>query len=126
MEAATFLTRFARKVTIIHRRDVIKAAKVMYERAVNHPKIQIVTHRRVKGWLSNEEGLSGAILEDPRDGSEEEIDCTGAFIAIGHKPMTGFLEGEVEMDESGYILHSEHTMTSVPGVFAAGDGVDTR
>ena len=67
---------------------------MMYERAANHPKIQIVTHRRVKGWLSNEEGLSGAILEDPRDGSEEEIDCTGAFIAIGHKPMTGFLEGD--------------------------------
>ena len=126
MEEATFLTRFASKVTIVHRRDVFKASKVMYERAVNHPKIEIKNHRRVKSWLSNDEGLSGAVLEDPRDGSEEEISCTGAFIAIGHKPMTGFLQGEVDMDGSGYVLHSEHTMTSVPGVFAAGDVVDTR
>ena len=126
MEEATFLTRFASKVTIVHRRDVFKASKVMYERAVNHPKIEIKNHRRVKSWLSNDEGLSGAVLEDPRDGSEEEISCTGAFIAIGHKPMTGFLLGEVDMDDSGYILHSDHTMTSVPGVFAAGDVVDTR
>jgi thioredoxin reductase (NADPH) len=93
---------------------------------VSHPKIEIRTHRQVKRWLSDENGLSGAILEDPRDGNEEEVFCTGAFIAIGHKPMTGFLDGEVEMDGSGYILHFEHTMTSVPGVFAAGDVVDKR
>jgi len=126
MEEATFLTRFASKVTIIHRREGFKASKVMYERAAGHPKIEIMTHRQIKRWLSNENGLSGAILEDPRDGSEEEISCTGAFIAIGHKPMTGFLDGKVEMDDSGYILHSEHTMTSVSGVFAAGDVVDKR
>jgi thioredoxin reductase (NADPH) len=126
MEEATFLTRFASKVTIIHRREGFRASKVMYERAANHPKIDIVTHRQIKRWLSDENGLSGAILEDPRDGSEQEIACTGAFIAIGHTPMTGFLDGEIEMDESGYILHSKHTMTSVPGVFAAGDVVDKR
>ena len=126
MEEATFLTRFASKVTIIHRREGFRASKVMYERAAGHPKIEIMTHRRVKKWLSDENGLSGAILEDTRDGSEDKIACTGAFIAIGHKPMTGFLDGEVEMDDSGYILHSENTMTSVPGVFAAGDVVDKR
>ena len=126
MEEATFLTRFANKVTIIHRREGFRASKVMYERAVNHPKIEIMTHRQIKRWLSDENGLSGAILEDPRDGGEEEVSCTGAFIAIGHKPMTGFLDGKVEMDDSGYILHSEHTMTSVSGVFAAGDVVDKR
>ena len=126
MEEATLLTRFASKVTIIHRREGFRASKVMYERAGNHPKIDIMTHRQIKRWLSDENGLSGASLEDPLYGNEQEIACTGAFIAIGHKPMTGFLDGEIEMDESGYILHSEHTMTSTPGVFAAGDVVDKR
>ncbi|MFL2956973.1 MAG: thioredoxin-disulfide reductase [Marine Group II euryarchaeote MED-G36] len=126
MEEATFLTRFASKVTIIHRRDVFRSSKVMYERAANHPKIEIKTFRSVKKWLSDDNGLTGAVLEDPRDGSIEEISCTGAFIAIGHKPITGFLESQVETDDTGYIIHKEHTMTSVPGVFAAGDVVDTR
>lgn len=126
MEEATFLTRFAEKVTIIHRRDVFRASKVMLERAKNHPKIEIKTHRQVKEWLSDDKGLTGAVLEDSRDGSLEEIECAGAFIAIGHRPITEFLGDQVEMDEEGYILHSEHTMTSVPGVFAAGDVVDTR
>ena len=126
MEEATFLTRFASKVTLLHRRDVFKASKLMYERALNNPKIEIKTFRTVKSWLSDETGLSGAILEDPRDGSTEEISCTGAFIAIGHKPITNFLEEQVETDDSGYILAKMHTMTSVDGVFAAGDVVDTR
>jgi len=126
MEEATFLTRFASKVTLLHRRDVFKASKVMYERALNNPKIEIKTFRTVRSWLSDETGLSGAVLEDPRDGSTEEISCTGAFIAIGHKPITNFLEEQVETDDSGYILAKTHTMTSVDGVFAAGDVVDTR
>tara|TARA_B100000405_G_scaffold157372_1_gene109993 strand:- start:249 stop:1181 length:933 start_codon:yes stop_codon:yes gene_type:complete len=126
MEEATFLTRFASKVTLIHRRDVFRASKVMHERAANHPKIEIQTFRQVKKWLSDEKGLTGAVLEDPRDGSEHEISCTGAFIAIGHKPITQFLGGQVETDDEGYLVHSEHTMTNVPGVFAAGDVVDTR
>ena len=126
MEEATFLTRFAKKVTIIHRREVFKASKVMYERAERHEKIDIKTFRQVKKWLSDENGLTGAILEDPRDGTEEEIGCTGAFIAIGHKPITSFLEGQIETDDEGYILHGQNTMTSVHGVFAAGDVVDKR
>ncbi|MBR19137.1 MAG: thioredoxin-disulfide reductase [Euryarchaeota archaeon] len=126
MEEATFLTRFASKVTIIHRRDVFRASKVMLERAKNHPKIEIRAHRQVKEWLSDDKGLTGAVLEDPRDGSLEEIACAGAFIAIGHRPITEFLSGQVDTDEEGYIIHSEHTMTSVPGIFAAGDVVDTR
>jgi thioredoxin reductase (NADPH) len=126
MEEATFLTRFASKVTLLHRRDVFRASKVMYERAANNPKIEIRPFRTVKSWLSDESGLSGAILEDPRNGIIEEIACTGAFIAIGHKPITEFLGGQVETDNSGYILSKTHTMTSVSGVFAAGDVVDTR
>ena len=126
MEEATFLTRFASKVTVLHRRDVFRASKVMYERAANNPKIEIRPFRSVKSWLSDDSGLSGAILEDPRDGRTEEISCTGAFIAIGHKPITTLLGGQIETDNSGYILPKTHTMTSVSGVFAAGDVVDTR
>jgi len=126
MEEATFLTRFASKVTLLHRRDTWKASKVMLERASNHPKIEIRPFRQVRTWLSDDDGLTGAVLEDPRDGSTEEIQATGAFIAIGHKPFTGFLDGQVETDEHGYIISKEFTMTSVEGVFAAGDVVDTR
>jgi len=126
MEEANFLTRFASKVTILHRRDYFRASKVMLERVEGNPKIEIRTFRSVKRWLSDEKGLTGAVLIDPRDDSEEEIACSGAFIAIGHKPITQFLEAQVETDDSGYILHGEHTMTSVDGVFAAGDVVDTR
>ena len=125
-EEATFLTRFASKVTLVHRRDVFRASTIMYDRAANHEKIEIKTFRQVKEWLSDDKGLSGAILEDPRTGEIEEISATGAFIAIGHKPITAFMEDQVETDENGYIIHHEHTMTSVPGVFAAGDVVDTR
>ena len=126
MEEATFLTRFATKVTLIHRRDVFRASKVMYDRALNHPKIEILTFRQVKKWLSDENGLTGAVLEDTQSGEVSEISCSGAFIAIGHKPITGFLEDQVETDDSGYILAKDFTMTSVPGIFAAGDVVDTR
>jgi thioredoxin reductase (NADPH) len=125
-EEATFLTRFASKVTLVHRRDVFRASTIMYERAANNDKIEIKTFRQVKEWLSDENGLTGAVLEDPRDGSTEEIAANGAFIAIGHKPITGFLGGQVETDDNGYIIHKQHTMTSVEGVFAAGDVVDTR
>ena len=126
MEEATFLTRFASKVTIVHRREGFRASKVMYRRAANHPNIDIKTFRQVKSWLSDGNGLTGAVLEDPRDGSEEEISCSGAFIAIGHKPITSFLGGQLETDASGYLLWKQHSMTSVKGVFAAGDVVDTR
>lgn len=125
-EEATFLTRFASKVTLLHRRDVFKASTIMYDRAAKNDKIEIKTFRQVKQWLSDEKGLTGAIIEDPRDGSTEEISATGAFIAIGHKPMTSFLGDQIETDKEGYIVHKKHTMTSVEGVFAAGDVVDTR
>ena len=123
-EEATFLTRFASKVTLVHRRDVFRASTIMYERAQKNEKIEIRTFRQVKEWLSDEKGLTGAVLEDPRNGETENINVTGAFIAIGHKPITGFLGGQVEVDEEGYILHKHHTMTSVEGVFAAGDVAD--
>ncbi len=126
MEEATFLTRFASKVTLLHRRDVFKASTIMQERVMANPKIEVKTFRQIKKWMSNKDGLTGAIIEDPRDNSTEEIQAGGAFIAIGHKPMTDFLNNQIEIDKEGYIIHHEHTMTSVRGVFAAGDVVDTR
>ena len=126
MEEANFLTRFASKVTIIHRRDVFRASNIMLERAMKNPKIEIKKWKKVTTWLSDESGLTGAILEDTRNGEKEEINVTGAFIAIGHKPITSFLNDQIETDEEGYILHKENTMTNVAGVFAAGDVVDTR
>ncbi|MAS63409.1 MAG: thioredoxin-disulfide reductase, partial [Euryarchaeota archaeon] len=126
MEEATFLTRFASKVTILNRRDVFRASTIMYERAAANPKIEIRPFRQIKKWLSNEQGLTGAVIEDPRDGSTEEINATGAFIAIGHKPITQFLDNQINTDDEVYIVHKEHTMTSISGVFAAGDVVDTR
>jgi thioredoxin reductase (NADPH) len=125
MEEATFLTRYAKSVTIVHRRDEFRASKIMLERAKKNNKIKWRTNTTVKDWVATERGdLCGAFLNTP-DGTEK-INCSGAFIAIGHKPTTDFLNGQVETDENGYILHKEHTMTSVPGIFACGDVVDTR
>lgn len=127
MEEAIFLTRFASKVTIIHRRDEFRASKTMFERAKNNEKIEWKTFRTVKQWNSNDKGeLVSALLLDPRDNTEEIISCGGAFIAIGHRPATSFLPEEIEKDEDGYILHKENTMTSVNGVFAAGDCTHTN
>lgn len=125
-EEALFLTRFASKVTLIHRRDEFRASPIMYQRVEDNPNIEVKTFRQVKKWLSDADGLSGAVLEDPRNGKTEEITVKGGFIAIGHKPITSFLQGQVETSKEGYILHKEHTMTSKSGVFAAGDVVDTR
>jgi len=127
MEEAVFLTRFAEHVTILHRRDVFRASKIEYERAANHPKISIRPFAAVDQWLQSETGnLRGAIVSDPRSGTKEELEFTGAFLAIGHKPMTKFLRDQLQTDAEGYIVTKEHTMTNIPGVFAAGDVVDKR
>lgn len=126
MEEANFLTKYASKVTIVHRREDFRASKIMLERARKNPKIEWITNAIVKKWLTNTEGnLNGAILSV--NGTEEKtIDCGGSFIAIGHKPVTDFLNGQVELDENGYIVLKEHTMTSIPGIFACGDVADKR
>ena len=127
MEEAIFLTRYSPKVTIVHRRDVFRASKTMLERARSNPKIHFKTFCTVKKWLSDDGGnLKGALLQNTKDDTEDVLDCTGAFIAIGHKPASTFLNSQVEVDENGYVLHKKHTMTSVEGVFACGDVVDTR
>jgi thioredoxin reductase (NADPH) len=125
MEEATFLTRYAKSVTIIHRRDDFRASKIMLDRARKNDKIKWKTNTTVKEWVETEHGdLCGAVLNTPE--GEEIMNCGGAFIAIGHKPNTDFLNEQIETDKNGYIVHKEHTMTSVSGVFACGDVVDTR
>ena len=126
MEEATFLTKFCSKVTIVHRREGLRASQIMIDRAKQNSKIAWKLNAIVKSWLGSEGSFEGATLVDTKTGVEEDIFCDGAFIAIGHKPITNFLDGQVEMDQEGYILWKENSMTSVPGVFAGGDVVDTR
>jgi thioredoxin reductase (NADPH) len=120
MEDALFLTKYTDDVTIIHRSDNFRASKIMLERAQKNPSIKFKTCYTIKQWLSDKGMLCGAILQH-KNGDEEQIECTGAFIAIGHKPATEFLNNQIELDDEGFILHSKNTMTSVPGIFAAGD-----
>jgi len=125
MEEALFLTRFATRVTIIHRRDGYRASRIMLERARQHPKIGFKEWRVVKDILHDEQKkVTGLILEDPRDGSTEEFPCQGLFIAIGHAPNTEFLGPEFERDEVGYLVLKGGTRTSVEGAFACGDVAD--
>ncbi len=126
MEEANFLTRFANSVTLIHRRDSFRASKLMLQRVQQNKKIKLATHRQVVKWHGEKGVLSGATLVSTETGETEEIQCDGAFIAIGHKPNTKFLNDGVALDKDGYILHESNTMTNVPGVFACGDVVDRR
>ena len=126
MEEAIFLTKFCSKVTIVHRREGLRASQIMIDRAKQNSKIAWKLNAKVKSWLGPEGSFEGATLVDTKTGVEEDISCDGAFIAIGHKPITDFLDGQVEMDQEGYILWKENSMTSVHGVFAGGDVVDTR
>mmetsp|Transcript_12394 Transcript_12394/g.20763 ORF Transcript_12394/g.20763 Transcript_12394/m.20763 type:complete len:365 (-) Transcript_12394:111-1205(-) len=126
MEEANFLTRFAKKVTIVHRRDSFRASKIMLERAQKNPKIEFLCNARIERWEGSNGVLSGLQYIDTVSGTKHQLACKGAFIAIGHKPNTKFLGSEVELDSNGYIVWKENTMTSVPGVFACGDVADTR
>jgi thioredoxin reductase (NADPH) len=125
MEEATFLTKFASEVILIHRRDQFRASKIMLDRARNNPKITFLTETVVQDVLGDE-GVEGIRVKNVTTGEEREIELDGFFAAIGHAPATDLFKGQVEMDEAGYVFQKEHTMTSVPGVFAAGDVSDKR
>ena len=125
MEEALFLTKFAAEVLLIHRRDEFRASKIMLQRARNNPKITFLTDTVVEDVLG-EEGVEGIRVGNTKTGEERDIEVDGFFAAIGHAPATGLFVDQVEMDDGGYVLQTENTMTSVPGVFAAGDVSDKR
>ena len=125
MEEALFLAKFASEVKILHRREEFRASRIMLERARKNPAIDFVTNVTVEDVLGDE-SVTGAHLKDARTGEELQIEVDGFFTAIGHEPSTSLFKGLMEMDDGGYILQKENTMTSVPGVFAAGDVSDTR
>jgi thioredoxin reductase (NADPH) len=124
MEEATFLTRFASKVTIVHRRDEFRASKIMQERALSNPKIEVIWNAEVVEILGDQ-GVTGVRLRDTATGETRELPTDGVFMAIGHTPNTELFGDRLELDPDGYILVQEpRTNTSVEGVFAAGDVTD--
>ncbi|MFP5252447.1 MAG: thioredoxin-disulfide reductase [Actinomycetes bacterium] len=124
VEEATFLSRFASKVTLIHRRGELRASKIMQERAFADPKIEFAWNSAVQA-IHGEEKLAGVTLVDTETGATRELDVTGLFIAIGHDPRSELLTGQVELDGEGYVLVDHpSTRTNLPGVFACGDLVD--
>jgi thioredoxin reductase (NADPH) len=125
VEEATFLTKFATKVTVIHRRDKLRASKIMQDRAFKNPKIEFLWNRTVEEILDPEQGkVTGIRTRANGSGKSETLRCDGVFIAIGHSPNTKLFAGQLEMDALGYIATHDGTKTSVPGVFAAGDVQD--
>ncbi|HEY6246348.1 MAG TPA: thioredoxin-disulfide reductase [Pyrinomonadaceae bacterium] len=127
MEEATFLTRYAAKVYVVHRRDKLRASKIMQEKAFRNEKISFIWNTAVEEILgTHEEGVTGVRLRDLVTGEKREFHCSGVFVAIGHKPNTELFKGQLDMDAVGYLKTSGHsTATNVPGVFAAGDVQDS-
>jgi thioredoxin-disulfide reductase len=126
MEEATFLTRFANKVTIVHRRGELRASKVMADRAKADPKIEFAWNSAVEA-LEGADKLSGVRLQNLVTGGESVIPATGLFVAIGHDPRNELVKGIVDLDAAGYVMtEGSTTLTNVPGVFACGDLVDSR
>ncbi len=125
MEEANYLTRFASKVHLIHRRDGFRASKIMVDRASSHPKIEIHTNTEIAQVLGDTR-VQGLRLRDTRTGDERELPMEGLFIAIGHKPNTDVFRDWLDVDEKGYLVTHEHTASRIEGVFIAGDVNDHR
>ncbi|ALA43889.1 thioredoxin reductase [Paenibacillus peoriae] len=127
LEEANFLTRFASKVTLVHRREEMRASKIMQDRARANNKIEWALNRTPVEVIADENGVTGLKVLNNATGEEEIITVSGVFVAIGHHPNTGFLEGQITTDANGYIVVNLGTSeTNVPGVFACGDVQDTR
>lgn len=127
MEEANFLTRFASDVKLVHRREELRASKIMQDRARENPKVSWGLNRTPLGVVAGERGVTGLKVKDNETGLEEVIETDGIFVAIGHTPNTKFLEGQIETDELGYIkVKPDTTETNIPGVFACGDVQDHR
>jgi len=124
MEEASFLTKFATTVSIVHRRDKLRASKIMQDRAMKNEKIAFLWNSTVEDILGGDV-VTGVRLKNLVTGGTTELPCAGVFVAIGHKPNTSLFAGQLEMDAKGYIVTKSGTATSVPGVFAAGDVQDS-
>ena len=127
VEEALFLTKFASKVTLVHRRDSLRAEKLLQKKILSHPKIDIIWDSAVKEILGtdNPKGVTGVLLENTKDKSTKQLDTHGVFIAIGHDPATKIFKDQINMDAEGYILTDpDSTKTNINGVFAAGDVKD--
>jgi len=125
MEEASFLTKFASKVTIVHRREELRASKIMAERARNNPKITLALSETVDEILGDGKAVTGVRLKHVKTGVTRELAVKGVFMGIGHEPNTGLFKGQLAMNEVGYLqVRAPSTYTSVPGVFAAGDVAD--
>jgi thioredoxin reductase (NADPH) len=124
MEEATFLTKFASKVTIVHRRDKLRASKIMQDRAMKNEKISFLWNSALEDILGNDL-VTGVRVKNLVTSKVMEIPCAGVFVAIGHRPNTTLLSGQMDLDAKGYIRTTTGTATSVPGVFAAGDVQDS-
>jgi thioredoxin reductase (NADPH) len=125
MEEATFLTKFADRVTIIHRRDTFRASKIMAERALANPKISVAWNSVVEEILGTDGKVSGVVIRDTKTGEATTMDVTGVFVAIGHDPRSELFRHQIDVDAEGYVLvETPSTRTNLPGVFAAGDLVD--
>jgi thioredoxin reductase (NADPH) len=125
MEEATFLTKFASKVTVVHRRDTLRASKIMQEKAFRNPKIQFLWDSELVGIKDAAKGkVESAIVHNLKTGERREVPCDGIFVAIGHDPNTKIFKGQLEMEANGYIRTRNGTATSARGVFAAGDVAD--
>ena len=125
MEEATFLTRFAETVTIVHRRDTFRASKVMQLRALSNPKIKVEWNSVVEEIIGDDGKVVGARLRNSESGETKVLDVTGVFVAIGHDPRSELFKGQIELDDEGYVkVDHPSTRTNIPGVFAAGDLVD--
>jgi thioredoxin reductase (NADPH) len=125
MEEALFLTRFGSKVTVVHRRDAFRASKIMADRVMAHPKIEVIWNARVVE-AKGEYHLHGLVLEDVKTGERRDFEADALFIAIGHDPLTAIFAGQLELDAQGYIVSPDGVHTNVPGVFVAGDVFDIR
>jgi thioredoxin reductase (NADPH) len=127
MEEATFLTRYASRVYVAHRRDKLRASKIMQEKAFRNEKIEFIWDTAVEEILGNQQdGVTGVRLRNLETGDKRVFPCSGVFVAIGHKPNTDLFKGQIEMDKVGYIRTSGHsTATNIPGVFACGDVQDS-
>jgi thioredoxin reductase (NADPH) len=127
MEEATFLTRYAKRVFVVHRRDKLRASKIMQDKAFANDKIEFIWNTGLIAILgTHEQGVTGVHLRNLQTGEDTIFDCDGVFIAIGHKPNTDLFKGQIEMDQVGYIKTNHHsTQTNIPGVFACGDVQDS-